>query len=130
MLDEPFTDQIEFKDEEDLCVSLLNSFVTILKNTLDLKLNYVFSNQMLKLHLDKMEDNPMNSSSYVENIKMEVSGLVFLVRDKMNNVYFTKLLNCICQGINQKFIDTIYKFKRISEKGGRQLQLGIFLFCF
>jgi len=41
----------------------------------------------------------------------------------MNNVYFTKLLNSICQSINQKFIDTIFKFKKISEKGGRQLQL-------
>jgi hypothetical protein len=46
----------------------------------------------------------------------------------MNNVYFTKLLNSICQSINTKFIDTIYKFKRISEKGGRQLQLGFFFF--
>lgn len=102
--------------------------MTIIKNTLDSKLSIVFTQQIMKLPLDKMEDNPMNSSSYVENIKHEVSGLVYLVRDKMNNVYFTKLLNSICQSINSKFIDTIYKFKRISEKGGRQLQLGFFFF--
>lgn len=127
LLDEPFNDQIDFKNEEDQCVTYLNGFVNIIKGTLDTKLNLIFNNHLLKLPLDKMEDHPMNSSTYVENIKMEVSGLVFLVRDKMNNVYFTKLLNSICQSINLKFIDTIYKFKRISEKGGRQLQLGKFI---
>lgn len=56
---------------------MLNGFVTIIKNTLDSKLSIVFTQQIMKLPLDKMEDNPMNSSSYVENIKHEVSGLVY-----------------------------------------------------
>ena len=69
--------------------------MNIIRNNLDNKLNHVFTNQIIKLPLDKMEDNPMNSSSYVETIKTEVSAVVLLVRDKMNNVYFTKLLNSI-----------------------------------
>ena len=123
LLDEPFNDQVDFKSEEDLCVAYLNTFVGIIKNTLDNKLVQIFTNQVLKLPLDKMEENPMNSSPYVENIKSCVSGVIFLVRDKMNSVYFTKLLNSICQSINSKYIETIYKFRRVSEKGGRQLQL-------
>jgi len=45
-MDEPFNDNVDFKNEEDNCVSLLNSFVSIIKNTLDSKLLNTFSNQI------------------------------------------------------------------------------------
>lgn len=123
-LDSPFCEKVELSNEEDGFVLLLNRTLETLLNSFELKMEIEFNN-MLKLNWEKL-DKVGDSSEYVKGVKNCLEKHVKNVKNQLSDVYFIFYLNKIVIMINNKFINNMYKCRRIGELGIQQLQLDIF----
>lgn len=123
-LESPFNDKIELNNEEDLFVGLLNRGIESLLISLDNRLDPEFNN-MLKINWEKL-DRVGDISDYVKGIKIFLDKHLKNVKNYLSDVYFIFYLNKIVMLTNNKFINNIYKCKKIGDLGLQQLQLDIF----
>lgn len=123
-LESPFNDKIELNFEEELFVGLLNKGIENLLLSLDNRLEFEFGN-MLKTNWEKLE-KVGDISDYVKGIKILLEKHLKNVKNYLSDMYFIFYLNKIVVLINNKFINNIYKCKKIGDIGLQQLQLDIF----
>jgi hypothetical protein len=123
-LESPFNDKIELNFEEELFVGLLNKGIEHLLLSLDNRLEVEFGN-MLKINWEKLE-KVGDISDYVKGIKILLEKHLKNVKNYLSDMYFLFYLNKIVVLINNKFINNIYKCKKIGDLGLQQLQLDIF----
>ena len=123
-LESPFNDKIELNNEEDCFVGLLNKGIESLLLSLDSRLEPEFNN-MLKINWEKLE-KVGDISDYVKGVKILLDKHLKNVKNYLSDVYFTFYLNKIVVLTNSKFLNNIYKCKKIGDLGLQQLQLDIF----
>jgi hypothetical protein len=122
LLEAPYIEQVEFNKEEDSCLELINEIIVMIKKIAETSLENTLNNSMSKVPWEKLDDFANEPNRYVHDIKDIVKSIVEIIRGKIGVVHFTKILNVICQVVNQRFIASIFKLKKISDSGIQQLQ--------
>lgn len=115
---------MDLSNEEDTFNSVINKGIDALLNFLDYKEEFEFPN-MLKIAWDRLE-RAGDASEYIRGVKISLEKHIKNVRSMLSEVYFIFYLNKVVILINNKFINYIYKTKKINEVGIQQLQLDIF----
>lgn len=123
-LESPFNEKIELNNEEDLFIGLLNKGIESLLISLDIRLEPEFNN-MVRINWEKL-DKVGDISDYVKGIKQFLEKHIKNVKNYLSDVYFIFYLNKVVVVINSKFLNNVYKAKKIGDLGLQQLQLDIF----
>lgn len=123
-LESPFNEKIELNNEEDVFIGLLNKGIEALLMSLELRLEPEFNN-MLRINWEKLE-RVGDISDYVKGIKLLLEKHVKNVKNFLSDVYFIFYLNKVVVLTNNKFINNVYKCKKIGDLALQQLQLDIF----
>ena len=129
LIDEPYNQNLDFSDEEDacskVCVEIINSILKLYESKLDATL----TTGMLKVQWDRLE-NVTLVSSYINDLKNLMNSFAEAIKERVNNVYVVRTLRGISEVTNAKFIDVVYKIKKINENSVQQLHVGeINRFC-
>lgn len=126
LVSDPFGDKIDFSEEEELGLAILNEMVNGIKTLVESTIDSSISSFMSKISWEKFESGVSEASMYVVEIRERLQTVVGNVRGNISDVYMTKLLNTICSSTNKKFIAAVLKMKKISDMGIQQLLCGKF----
>ena len=122
LLEAPFNEQVEFNHEEESCLELINELIVMVKKIADVNLENIFNNQFSKINWEKYDDSHGEVSKYIFEIKDSIKPLVDSLKGKVSSLHMTKILNIICQTLNQKYVASLLKLKKVSDHGINQLQ--------
>lgn len=122
LLEAPYTEQVDFSQEDDSCLEIINELIVLIEKIVDSSIESIFNSQMAKMGWEKFDEPSQEASRYVANIKEAMRTVVDEVRGKVGVVHLTKVLTNICKKLNQRFIASVLKFKKISDSGIQQLQ--------
>lgn len=122
LLEPPYTEQVEFTQEEDNCLELINELIVMIKKVAEVSLDNAFNSSFSKINWEKFDENSLESSKYVQEARDGMRAIADVVRGKIGVVHFTKILNMICQAVNGRFVNSVLKLKKISDAGLSQLQ--------
>ncbi len=122
LLESPYTEQVEFTKEEDACLELINEMIVMFKKIVDANLEKSLTVQMGKVNWEKFDEHSAESSRYVQEVREQLRGIVDAIRGKVGVVHFTKILNTMCQTLNQKFVNSVLKIKKTTDAAINQLQ--------
>ena len=126
LIDDPYKKEIFFDQEEEKSLGTLNELIKIIRNNVEQPVETLISNFMNRTNFESLTDGAVSPSKYVGDIKDILRNAVNQIRGKISDVFLTKILNHICQSINQAFINCIFKMKKISSNGVQQLYIGSF----
>ena len=122
LLDEPYNQNIDFSEEETYCQKVVLEVIASVGKCFEQRLDSMLSSTMLKVAWDRLETVKL-ASPYVT----EVSGLLGFfadtLRDKVSNVFFVRSLRTLADALNLRFLESLYKIKKISPAAVDQLQL-------
>lgn len=124
LVDTNFAEKIEFGQEEDQILVLINSVVEGLKKLVDQPIEQSISSFISKTNWDTQTSSVQTQSAYISEVKERVTVVVDLMRGNVASIYFAKVLNSFCKIINDHFVNSIFKIKRLSDSGNQQLILG------
>eukprot|EP00828_Plagiopyla_frontata_P010156 TRINITY_DN1532_c0_g1_i3.p1 TRINITY_DN1532_c0_g1~~TRINITY_DN1532_c0_g1_i3.p1 ORF type:complete len:676 (-),score=86.16 TRINITY_DN1532_c0_g1_i3:49-1836(-) len=117
-------DQVNFDSTMDLFTNLLNKGIEALLGYIEAKIDHEFKG-IQQISWDKLE-NVGDTSNYVKITKNILEKHVQRIFNLVNEVYFIFYMNKLVLMINNKFLTSIYKIKKIGENGSKQLQLDIY----
>ena len=103
----------------DLFTNLLNKGIEALLVFIEQKIEQEFKG-ILAINWEKLE-NVGDTSNYVKVTKSLLERHVQRVYTLVNEVYFIFYMNKLVLMINNKFLNYIYKIKKIGENGSKQL---------
>jgi hypothetical protein len=122
LLDEPFNQNISFSTEEDLSAKIIVECIDVLVKVYQGKLESILTNSMLKKQWDKV-DNVILFSTYIDEIKKLMKIFCDIVRDNVAKVYILRCFKLVAEITTRKFLETIYKIKKINQFSVQQLQI-------
>ncbi len=77
------------------------------------KLENILNYGMLKITWDKLESN-IKVSPYVSDLKTLMNSFSQNIKSNINNVYVIRALKLVSESTNNKFIDYLFRIKRIN----------------
>lgn len=123
LVDNNFSEKIEFGHEEELILRLINGIVDSLKRLIDQPVEQCIGNFISRANWDLKDSAILDSSAYIRDVRAQVSGVVDLMRGNVASIYFAKVLNSFCKIINDHFVNAVFKIKKFSSQGIQQLIL-------
>lgn len=124
LIDEPYNQNLDFSDEEDFCSRACIEIINSMMRLYETKLDVILVNGMLKIPWDKLE-NVILVSGYINDLKSLTNFYADSIKDNISNVYVIRTLKCISEITNSKFVDAIFKIKKINDFSVQQLHIGI-----
>ena len=122
LVDEPFNQNINFSMVEDQSAKTIVKCIDALVKVFQGKLETILTGSMLKKQWDKVE-NVILFSNYINDIKALMVFFCDLVRDRISKVYILRCFKLVAEVSNQKFLETIYKIRKINQFSVQQLQI-------
>lgn len=122
LLESPYSEQVEFGHEEETCLELINELIVMVKKIAETSLEAIFNQQFAKVSWDRFDTANAETSRYVLEIRDAIKPIVDMLRGKVGVLHLTKILNNICQTLNQKYVAAVLKLKKVSDGGVNQLQ--------
>ena len=123
LVDEPFNQNLDFAEEEDLsakiCLEAINAFLRLFDGKLDSILGFGMS----KVQWDKLE-NVLFVNAYINELKVVVSFFSEALKERINNVYLIRTFKGISETTNGRFIESVFRIKKINEFSVQQLHIG------
>jgi len=123
LIDEPYNQNLDFSDEEDLCSRVCIEIINAMMRLYETKLDTILLNNMLKIAWDKLE-NVILVSSYINDLKLLTNFFADAIKENISNVYVIRTLKCISEITNNRFVDAIFKIKKINDFSVQQLHIG------
>jgi hypothetical protein len=123
LVDEPFNQNLDFSEEEDLCAKICLEAIGSVLRLYETKLEAVMTSGMLRVHWDKLE-NVLFVNPYINDLKTLISFYADTLKEKVNNVYLIRTFKGISEVTNAKFVEAIYRIKRINDFSVQQLHIG------
>ncbi|CAD8075883.1 unnamed protein product [Paramecium primaurelia] len=122
-LDSPFSDQVELSNEEEYFNQMMNKSIETLLVYVDSKVDQ-FYQQMLKIDWNEFE-NMGDASKYIRDTISFLEGHIKTIKDLLSESYLIFYLNKLVVYLNNKFINSVFRIKKISEIGLSQLMLDV-----
>ena len=122
LIDEPFNQNVNFSTEEDLSAKIIVQSIDALVKVFQVKLEAILNGSMLKKQWDKV-DNVILFSSYIDDIKKLMVLFCNRVRDNVAKVYVLRCFKFVAEITTRKFLETIYKIRKINQFSVQQLQI-------
>lgn len=122
LIDEPFNQNINFSTEEDLSAKIIVECIDALVKVFQVKLESILTGSMLKKQWDKVE-NVILFSNYINDIKSLMVLFCDRVRENVTKVYILRCFKLVAEVSTQKFLETIYKIRKINQYSVQQLQI-------
>lgn len=122
LIDEPFNQNINFSKEEDFSIQVISECIESMIKVFRLKLDHILLNSMLKKQWDKVE-NVILFSNYINDIKGIMVKFCGKIRENISKVYVLRTFRLVAEITNTKFLDTIYKIRKINEYSVQQLHI-------
>lgn len=122
LLETPYNEQVEFNQEEESCLELINELIVMIKKIAEASLETIFTSQFSKINWEKFDDGHGEISRYVFEVRDALKPLVDSLKGKVTTLHMTKILNIFCQTLNQKYVNALLKLKKASDHGVNQLQ--------
>ena len=123
LIDEPYNQNLDFSEEEDkcakVCIEIINSLIKLFEN----KLETVFTDQMLRVPWEKVE-NVTSVSGYVHSVNKILKFFSENIKDNINNVYLIRCFKMLSEVTNTKFLEYVYKIRRINQQSVQLLHIG------
>jgi len=123
LIDEPYNQNLDFSEEEDKCakdcIEIINSLMKLFEN----KLDTIFTDQMLKVQWDKVE-NVTSVSAYVHSINKIIKFFSDNIKDNINNVYLIRCFKMLSEITNNKFLEYVYRIRKINQQSVQLLHIG------
>lgn len=126
LVDEPFSQNLDFSEEEDYCAKICLEVITSILKLYENKLETILTNGMLKVQWDKLE-NVLFVNSYINDLKTLIAFYGDSIKEKINNVYLIRTFKGISEITNSKFIEAIYRIKKINDFSVQQLHIGLLI---
>lgn len=126
LIDEPYNQNLDFSDEEDFCARVCIETINAMMRLYESKLDVTLTSNMLKIAWDKLE-NVILFSPYINDFKALTNFFADAIKDNISNVYVIRTLKCISEITNNKFVDAIFKIKKINDFSVQQLQIGFLI---
>lgn len=117
-----FQDRINFSNEQELFVNLVNRAIQVLVQSVNCSLDDAFA-KMNGMRWEKFAQDVGDHSSYVEDISEQLSKQLAPIATSLSKVYYRNFCVQFVQAFVKRYIDEIYKCKKISEQGAQQLLL-------
>lgn len=129
LVDEPFNQNLDFSEEEDLCAKICLEAISSVLRLYEQKLEGILTNGMLRVQWDKLE-NVLFVNSYINDLKSLIGFYSDALKERVNNVYLIRTFKGISEVTNNKFVEAIYRIKKINDFSVQQLHIGqITRFC-
>jgi hypothetical protein len=122
LIDEPFNQNINFHPEEEQSTQRISNCIDQLLNLFSRKLEHILVNSMLKKQWDKIE-NVILVSNYINDIKETIQLFCNKLKDSISKVYVLRCFRLVAEVTNTKFLETIYKIRKINEYSVQQLHI-------
>lgn len=122
LIDEPFNQNVNFSAEEDHSAKVIVECIDVLVGAFRVRLEAILTGSMLKKQWDKV-DNVILFSSYIDEIKKLMKVFCDEVRDNVAKVYTLRCFKLVAEVTTQKFLETIYKIRKINQFSVQQLQI-------
>ena len=123
LIDEPYNQNLDFMTEEDKCAKICIELINSIMKLYDINLESIFGDSMIKLPWDKIQNvNAVNH--YTGLVKEAIDFFALSVKDNINNVYLIRCFKMLSEITNNKFLESIYKIRRINEHSVQQLLIG------
>jgi len=123
-LDSPFSDQVSAEEGENLFIAMLNKGTDALLVHMDGKTDNAFAN------IHKQDWSKLNevgdTSNYVKEVSMILTDHIKIVKDVINDMYFVYYLNKLVDVIQNKFLNSLYKTKKLTDIAIQRFQLDVF----
>ena len=123
-LDWPFKDKVNEEEEEELFISMLNKGIESLLNYVGAKCEGAFGS-ITKKEWGKMEEVG-DTSDYVKELAVALNEHAKIVKKTISDTYFIYYLNKLVEMIQKKFLDSLYKTKKLTDIAIQRLQLDNF----
>ena len=122
LIDEPFNQNINFSTQEDFSARVIVECIDVLVKVYQGKLETILTTSMLKKQWDKV-DNVILFSSYIDEIKKLMQVFCNKVRENVAKVYTLRCFKLVAEITTRKFLETIYKIRKINQFSVQQLQI-------
>ena len=123
LIDEPYNQNLDFMTEEDKCAKICIELINSIMKLYDVNLESIFTDSMIKLPWDKIQNvNAVNH--YTGLIKELIDFFAMSVKDNINNVYLIRCFKMLSEITNNRFLESVYKIRRINELSVQQLRIG------
>ena len=123
LIDEPYNQNLDFMTEEDKCAKICIELINSIMKLYDVNLESIFTDSMIKLPWDKIQNvNAVNH--YTGLIKELIDFFAISVKDNINNVYLIRCFKMLSEITNNRFLESVYKIRRINELSVQQLRIG------
>lgn len=123
LIDEPYNQNLDFSEEEDkcskVCIELINSLIKLFESKVDV----ILTDQMLKAQWDKVE-NVTSVNPYVHSVNKLLKFFSENIKDNINNVYLIRCFKMLSEVTNNKFLEYVYKIKKINQQSVQLLHIG------
>lgn len=124
-LDSPFGDKVDMSNEETLFSTFINKAIDTMCHNLDQRLDANFS-AISKVNYERISE-ATDMSDYVKETSKIVDSHIKTIKPLLSEVYFTFYLNrYLVPMIQTKFLNSVYKIKRLPEIGIQVLQLDLY----
>jgi len=123
-LDSPFSDQVSSEEGENLFISMLNKGTDALLEHMNWKTDNAFSN-IHKQDWTKLSEVG-DTSNYVKEVSVLLTEHIKVVKEVINDIYFVYYLNKLVDVIQNKFLNALYKTKRLTDIAVQRMQLDAF----
>lgn len=123
LVDEPFNQNLDFSEEEDLCAKICLEAIGAALKLYETKWEAILTGGMLKVAWDKLE-NVLFVNTYINDLKAVVGFYADTLKDKVNNVYLIRTFKGVSEITNGRFVEAIYRIKKINDFSVQQLHIG------
>ena len=123
-LDWPFKEKVNVDEEEELFTNMLNKGIDSLLSHIGAKSEGAFANFTRKEWGKMVEVG--DTSDYVKELAVGLNEHVKVVKKTMSETYFTYYLNKLVDLIQKKFLESLYKTRKLTDVATQRLQLDAF----
>ena len=123
LIDEPYNQNLDFSEEEDKCAKVCIEIINAIIKLFDGKLEAILSEQMLKTQWERVE-NVTSVSAYVHSVNKVLKFFSECIKDNINNVYLVRCFKMLSEVTNAKFLEYVYRIKKINAQSVQLLHIG------
>lgn len=123
LIDEPYNQNLDFLVEEDKCAKICIELINAIMKLYDTSIEQTLNDSMVKLSWDKIK-NVTSINPYVRAVTESISFFADCVTDNINTVYLIRCFKILSEKTNNKFLDAVYRIKKINEHSVQQLLIG------
>merc|ERR1719401_3215825 len=117
-----FHDRVTFQNEQELFNNLMSHSIGVLVSSVNCSLDEAFQ-KMNRTSWERFAQDVGDHSSYVGEISEQLSKQFAPIATSLSKIHYRFFCDKFVQAFVKRFIDEIYKCKKISEQGAQQLLL-------